>query len=359
MSRTQAPGSWPPVWLVPALAPLSWLYQTGLSFYLAPYELGIRKQHQLGCRVVCVGNLTFGGTGKSPMVRAICREIQILGLRPAVLSRGHGGRMCLAGGLVSDGEKRLMEAVDSGDEPALLADSLPGVPVAIGKDRGKSGEMVIERFSPDIIVLDDGMQYWQLHRDADIVLVSAVDPFGNGWVLPAGTLREPVSGISRASAVVVTGAEAVSRELAVGVAEQMKIRAPEAEVFIARREPTAVIDTRTGEQRGVETLRGMKVVAVSGIANPQSFESALERLGADIAARVRFGDHAEYSQTQIDTVRKALKDTGAVAVVTTAKDAVKYRIPEGLLVLDMNMVVENMDRLVRLVIGNMEVAGVE
>jgi tetraacyldisaccharide 4'-kinase len=341
------------------LTPLSWLYRGGLAAYLLPYKIGIRKRHRLPCRVVSVGNLTFGGTGKSPMVRAICEELTGLGIRAAVLSRGHGGKLCSVGGLVSDGNRRLMDACDSGDEPALLADSLPGVPVAIGKDRRKSGGMIVERFEPDVIVLDDGMQYWQLHRDVEIVLVSAAAPFGMGRVLPAGDMREPPSGLGRADVVIVTGAEAVDEDRAREVKADMVRRAPHGKVFVARRDAVAVIDAGSGERLPVDALKGMSVVAVSGIAKPHSFEEMLARCGAKIAACVRFGDHCAYSKSQMEIVRSAMESTRADVVVTTAKDAVKLQISDRTLILDIAMVVDNMEELIRIVAGSAKEARVE
>lgn len=341
----------PPVWSLPALIPLSWLYKAGLAAYLAPYRMGIRKRRRLPCRVVSVGNLTFGGTGKSPTVRAICAELMKRGLRPAVISRGHGGNMCLEGGLVSDGAKRFMEPADCGDEPALLADALAGVPVAIGKDRMKSGKLLIERFDPDVLVLDDGMQYWQLARDVEIALVSAVAPFGSGRVLPAGDLREPRAGLARADVVVVTGAEEVSAERVDEVVREISRRASKAEVFVARREACAVVDAETGERMPVASLKGMNVVAVSGIARPDSFEKMLEGCGAVINARVRFGDHCGYTSAQVEVVESAASGAKAEAVVVTAKDAVKLRLRSRMLVLDMEMIVQNVEGLMRAVVG--------
>lgn len=339
-------------WLVPALLPFSWLYQAGLEVYLQPYGLGIRKRHKLPCRVVSVGNLTFGGTGKSPAVRAICRKLVARGMKPAVLSRGHGGRLCRVGAIASDGRKRMLDAMDCGDEPALLADALSGVPVAIGKNRIRMGSEVVERFRPDVMVLDDGMQYWQLHRDVEVVLVNAAAPFGTGQVMPAGTLREPVRGIRRADVVVVTGVEAVERERADSLAERLSSMAPRAEVFFARRLASALIDGETGERTSTEKLQGMSVVAVSGIANPASFEATVAGCGAEIRERMRFGDHCSYSEEQVKIVENALKSSGAEAVVTTAKDAVKLRLNIPRYVLDMELHIEDVDRFIDIVVGS-------
>lgn len=332
------------------LLPFSWLYGFGLWVYLLPYKLGYRERYRLPCRVVSVGNLTFGGTGKSPAVRAICEGLIRRGLKPAILSRGHGGSLCKVGALVSNGDMRYLDAAECGDEPALLADALPGVPVAIGKDRRKMGLALIERFSPDVIVLDDGMQYWQLHRDVEITLVRADKPFGMGMLLPAGDLREPVSGIKRANAVMITGKELVDTDRSAGLKSELAYQAPDAEIFTAGKAPSALIDCKTGERLPVSKIQGMAIVAVSGIASPESFDILLNECGADIKKRMTFGDHCSYSKEQVDAVQRAFETSGAQAIVTTAKDAVKLRL-ENMYVLDIELMIDNMDRLLDMVVG--------
>ncbi|MBI2843803.1 MAG: tetraacyldisaccharide 4'-kinase, partial [Armatimonadetes bacterium] len=334
------------------LLPLSLVYDVGLEAYLLPYRLGIRRKHRLPCRVVSVGNLTFGGTGKSPAVRAICEKLIDRGLRPAVLSRGHGGRMCRTGAVVSDGTRRLLDAADSGDEPAALADAVPGLPVAVCRDRRKAGRLVVEKFRPDVIVLDDGMQYWQLQRDVEIVLVSAERPFGTGLVMPAGDLREPARGIGRADAVVITGVEAVGSACVEGLIENLERLAPQAKIFLARREARVLIDQETGERVPIEYLEGVPVVAASGIANPASFENMLAQAGAEVRECIRFGDHCRYDQNQVALIEETASKTGAEAVVVTSKDAVKLRIRGKLYVLEMALEIEDIDELIDLITGD-------
>lgn len=343
-----------PRWLSNILLPLSWLYGIGLETYLLPYKLGVRKRYKLPCRVVCVGNLTFGGTGKSPTVRAICSKIQERGLKPAVISRGHRGSLSSVGAIVSDGGKRRLEASECGDEPALLADALSGVSVAIGKDRRRIGDTVCEQFHPDLIVLDDGMQYWQLHKDVEIALVSAEKPFGMGRLLPSGDLREPSRGIQRVDAIIVTGTENVTPERVQEIVANLALRAPWVEVFTAKRVPKMLTDAETGECLPVDALAGMPVVAVSGIAKPWSFERMLLVCGADIRESMPFGDHCDYSATEVSAIQAALERTGAEAVVTTAKDAVKLNLSVKTYVLDIDLEVEDIDRLIDIVVGSSE-----
>lgn len=341
-----------PIWLVPLLLPFSLLYGIGLEIFFLPYRLRIRKRFKLPCRVVSIGNVTFGGTGKSPAVRAICTELLAQGLRPAVLSRGHGGRLCKEGGLVSDGVSRLMDAADSGDEPALLADALRGVPLAIGKDRRKSGTMVVNRFHPDIVVLDDGMQFWQLHRDVEIVLVNASRPFGRGLLMPAGTLREPVRNISRANVVIITGAEAVDDACIDRLKAKIGRKAKNAEIFVARRRPSKIIDWNSGEDLSLDVLKSLPVIAISGIANPSSFESMLVDLDADVREFMRFPDHCTYSGEELSRILTNFAKTGSAAIVTTVKDAVKMKLTEQMYVLDIGFDIENIEKLMEIVIGN-------
>jgi tetraacyldisaccharide 4'-kinase len=335
-------------WIGPLFLPFSWLYEIGLEVYLLPYKLGIRKRRRIDCRVVSVGNLTFGGTGKSPAVRAICEILVKQGIKPAVLSRGHGGRLCTTGAIASDGKRRLLEAMDCGDEPAVLADALPGVPIGIGKNRAKVGRMLIDQFQPDVMVLDDGMQYWQLHRDVEIVLCRADRPFGIGRVLPAGDLREPKRGIRRADVVLITGVGIVGEEQSERLRELIQKKAPRAEIFFARKAPQAIIDCASGERLPVSVLKGLSVVAVSGIGNPTSFETMLVEYGAKIQESLQFGDHCSYSSGEAELVKEVFKNTGAQSILTTAKDAVKLRLP-NMYVLDIELIIENMDRLVELV----------
>ena len=190
-----------------ALAPV---YVAGLKTYLLPYNLGIRKRKQLPCPVICVGNITTGGTGKTPMTQTLCNLLQASGKRIVILSRGYGGSNEYKCAVVSDGQKVRLSAREAGDEAYLLAKTLPDIPVIVGKDRRQTGMLAWNEFHPDVIVLDDGLQFWQLHRDLNIVLLNAADPFDNGYTFPRGLLREPPSHLRRAGIIVLTNARRVS-----------------------------------------------------------------------------------------------------------------------------------------------------
>lgn len=299
-----------------ALFPLTLLYCAGLFIFLLPYKLGIRKRYRLGVPVISVGNLTFGGTGKTPAVQAICRMLTRQGKRVVVLSRGHGGSA--KGALVvSDGVSIVADSSESGDEPLLLAKSLPGVPVVVGKDRRVSGRLACELFEPDVILLDDGMQYWQLHRDLDIAVVNAAQPFGSGFVMPMGDLREPVHGLRRAELILMNAAgdEDCSTELARVTLGSV--------VFRCARKPERFRCVATGEEHTVEWIRGRKAVAFCGIGKPSAFMDMLQSLGCDIVGSVVFGDHHRFSAEDIARIEHERELCGAEVVVTTEKDAAR------------------------------------
>lgn len=341
-----------PQWLSNLLLPLSWLYFIGLKGYLSAYNLGLRRRFRLPCRVVSVGNLTFGGTGKSPTVRAICEELVSRGVSTAVVSRGHGGAFSAVGAVVSDGEHRQLSPVDSGDEPAALADVLRGVPIVIGKDRRSAGMLACERFNPDVIVLDDGMQYWQLERDIEIVLVDAARPFGNGRLLPAGDLREPITGLRRADVVLVTGLESAPTEEAASTMGRVCRVAPDSIILTARRCIRAVVDWSDKREILADEISKVRLVAVSGIARHESFMSMIESAGIKVCGEIAFGDHCPYNLRQVDFIKRTVLENDAHAIITTAKDAVKladkgFRV----LVLDIEMRIEGMDKIIELIAG--------
>jgi len=339
-----------PRWLSNLLLPLSWLYCVGLKIYLFSYRIGLRRRFRLPCRVVSVGNLTFGGTGKSPTVRAICEQLKSRDIRTVVVSRGHGGAFSAVGAVVSDGTQRQLGPVDCGDEPAALADVLAGVPIVIGKDRRAAGRLACERFSPDVIVLDDGMQYWQLDRNVEIALVDAAVPFGNGRLLPAGNLREPVSGLRRADVILVTGLESASVEVAASTMGRVCRIAKNSMVLTAKRCVRAVIDWSDKSEIPTNELAEMRLVAVSGIARPASFSMMLKSIGVNVCYELVFGDHCSYTLRQVDSIKRAVFDNDAHAIITTAKDAVKLA-DKGfrLLVLDIEMKIDGMDKVMDII----------
>lgn len=301
-----------------ALRALSFIYRIGLRLYLLPFDLGIRRRKRLPVPVISIGNVTMGGTGKTPMTRYICEGIMSRGRRPAALSYGYGGSLSGEFSVVSLPDTVLLSAREVGDEPAMLASKLPGVPVLVGKHRYESGLHAVKEFGSDVAVLDDGFQVWKLHRDLDIVLVDGMRPFDNGRTLPAGKLREPVSALRRADCIVITG-DGPSDEARAQIARV----APGAAVFSARHVPIAFHAIEDGEEIGLERIRGRKVFALSSIAHPESFERTGAETGASLSGIERFPDHYLYTQEDVSRVENKARECGAEFIVTTEKDGVK------------------------------------
>ncbi|MCS6829411.1 MAG: tetraacyldisaccharide 4'-kinase [Armatimonadota bacterium] len=295
------------------LVPFSLGYDAALQAYL---WWRLPRQFKADATVISVGNLSMGGTGKTPTVIAICRHLQRNGFRVAVLSRGYGGTMSYAGGVVSDGERIFATVTQAGDEPLLIARKLPGVVVLVGKDRRKTARKAIEHFGCDTLVLDDGFQYWQLHRDVDLVLLDRERPFGNGWTLPAGTLREPVRHLQRAHALLVQQTHIHCRQLA-----QMFPMTP---CFIWQKSPSGARALHTEQTHfDLEVLRGKRVFALAAIASFGSFTQVLSQLETQLVGTWNLPDHHHYTPGDVLEAQKRARACNAEMILVTEKDAVK------------------------------------
>lgn len=300
-------------WWQVLLVPFSLMYSAGLKLYL---WWRLSRQTNAQATVISVGNLSVGGTGKTPVVIAICRHFQHRGFRVAVLSRGYGGTMSHAGGVVSDGERLFATTAQAGDEPLVIAQELPGVAVLVGKDRRKTAKKAVEQMGCHLLVLDDGFQYWQLHRDVDLVLLDAAHPLGNGCTLPAGTLREPPDHLKRAHAVLFHGERTRCEEL-VAVCSFISC-------FTWQKCPTGVRQLHhRGKRFEVEWLRGKRVFALAGIASFDSFEHTLKQAGAEVVGAWNLPDHHRYAPADIQEAQRRARQRNAEAILTTEKDAVK------------------------------------
>ena len=314
---------------------LSLLFTGIVQTRLWLYRVGVSRPHTLGCQVISIGNLTVGGTGKTPVVEVFARHLQKSGRRVAILSRGYkkeespfftrlGNRLrgvTEPPRVVSDGKRLLLDSAQSGDEPCMLAMNLPGVVVIVDKDRVKAGRHAINKFGCDTLILDDGFQYLRLKHRLNIALVDRTNPFGNTRLLPRGILREPVGNIRRAGFIFIT------KSPAEGVPE-LKVRLrqlnPTAEIVECRHYPRHLQDVYTGERKPLEFLAGRSVAAVSGIASPKGFEESLIGLGATLRYHKRYADHHRYaSQEILDVVNRGV-EKGCEMVVTTEKDAVRF-----------------------------------
>ncbi len=305
------------------LTTLSLVYGAGVRLRYLLYKAGVLRRKKLDCRVISVGNITVGGTGKTPTAIFLAAFLKKNGHRPVILSRGY--KKTGHGGVVSDGKALKLGPKEAGDEPYLMASRLPDVPVMAGADRIRSGRIALEKFKPDCIILDDGFQHIRLKRDINILLIDSAQGLGNGLMLPRGILREPVSAIRRADFIMAKGGG---------------LKGPEAELVRKWKIPVIGFDYRTSglydifdnTDKGVGFLKGKKVLAFAGIANPSSFFKTLEGLNATITNTLAFPDHHEYTAYDIEKIRKAKGGGGGWAggggadiIVTTEKDGVKLR----------------------------------
>ena len=313
------------------------VFQAAIKTRRFLYNVRILRDSTLGVQVIAVGNLTVGGTGKTPVVEKFARELRDQGRQVAILSRGYRSKpkpllQQLVGKLllreettpprvVSDGKSLLLDSETAGDEPYMLASNLKDVVVLVDKDRVKAGRYAIEKFGCDTLLLDDGFQYWKLAgRRKDIVLVDCQAPFGNEHLLPRGILREPPSHLSRATFVFITKSDGDTARLRARLARHN----PTARIIECVHHPLYFEDVFTGQQHGLHLIKGMKVAALSGIAQPESFEESLVRLGAELVYAKRFADHHRFSQQEIINAINRSKKRQADAILTTQKDAVRF-----------------------------------
>jgi tetraacyldisaccharide 4'-kinase len=307
--------------LGPLLTMLSYPYNWAHELRLQAYHRRWAAIRRLPCRVISIGNLTLGGTGKTPIVELVAGLMQQEGKRVCVLSRGYGGKARSGVLVVSDGKRCLVPPEVAGDEPVLLAEHLAALPVIVGKDRYAAGMLAVERFGVDTIVLDDGFQHVQLARDLDILLLDARRPFGNGRLFPRGELRDRPSAIARADAIVVTRweSDAVS---SLRVPQLCRSNLP---LFYSQHTPLDLHVLSDGQILPLTSLKGQRILAFCGIATPHHFRLTLERLGAEIAAFVAFPDHHPYLLSEIEQLVGIAKQHGVAVLVTTEKDGVRLR----------------------------------
>lgn len=303
--------------------PLSPLYSGMMSLRALLYRRGFLTRERLRVPVVCIGNLAMGGTGKTPMVMAVARLLQALGRSPALVSRGYGGGAAAAVNVVGDGRLVLLDAVMAGDEPRLLAESLPGVPVLTGRRRALAARQAVEQFAADTVVLDDGFQHLALHRDLDLVLFSAHGLLQYSRVFPGGDLRESFAALERAHGVVITGVDALNRRKAESFRDFLKGRFSGLAVFMSGYRPLALRREPEGTNCGFEVLREQPLAGFCGLATPESFRQTLAGAGCRLVSFTAYRDHYPYSPSDLrDLVRRA-KRQGGTGLVTTAKDFVK------------------------------------
>ena len=324
---------------------LSGIFRLLVWLRLKRFRSGSKEQAYLGTQVISIGNLTVGGTGKTPVVELFARELEKRGRKPAILSRGYKSKKLKReqewrrkedGALiseedmpkvVSDGGKPLLKVKYAGDEPWMLANNLPGVAVIVDKDRVKGGSFAMRELNADTLILDDGMQYLNLAHSLDVVLIDQNAPFGTGQMLPRGTLREPARNLCRADYIFITKCDGSSNEKLI---KRMRRYNRNAEIIECTHGPQYLEDLFTGEQVSLDFLKNKYIAAISGIAVPESFEKLLKNLGAQVEFHRVFSDHHAFKQKDIDRFMRRCIRRDIDLIVTTEKDAVRFIKPTEL-----------------------------
>ena len=303
------------------LAILSVLYSGVIGLRNHLYSIGLLNIKKIGCKVISVGNITVGGTGKTPMVIMLAQLLKEKGYKTVILSRGYGGKRKQAINVVSDGKNIFMGPAMAGDEPLLIAQSLDGVPVITGAKRYLTGTYAVEHFGADVVILDDAFQHRALHRDVDVVLLDRNRPFGNRSLLPAGTLREPLKALKRSDIVVLTGIE--ESPMASSQRFLVERHTGHVPIFDGYRKPKNIIKAYTGHKYPLDYLYGKKVCAFAGIAEPEYFEKIITALSGQGAVFLPFPDHHVYATEDIERINDISQGCSAQIILTTEKDAIK------------------------------------
>lgn len=318
------------------------LYYIGYSI---KKQQALRHQKKLPCRVVSIGNITVGGTGKTPATIAVAEEAKKRGLIPGILTRGYKGRLkgpCF----VSKGDTPLLNEEESGDEPMLMAERLKGVPVIKGADRYEAGKFALASlpvdFHIDMFILDDGFQHWRLFRDKDILLIDGTNPFGNRRLLPLGPLREPLHAIDRAGIIVITKMVSRRKSIVSSVKEEIRKHNSKAPLFLAEHRPSKFM-TPSGETFSLEWARGKNFFGISGIGNPASFKETLLTAGLNVKGFKSYRDHYRYTARDVRNIIEDSNKSNADWIVTTEKDIMRLKrlnLPENLISLEIEFAVD-------------------
>lgn len=320
------------------LSIMSIIYRFLVSLRLWLYKSRIKREHNLGCLVVSIGNLTVGGTGKTPIVEKFAKALTAGGRRVAILSRGYKSakpsiktkiKSKIQGNpisqepprVVTDGKEVFLDSETAGDEPYMLATNLEGVAIVVDKDRVKAGLHAIKEFDVDTLLLDDGLQYLRLKHRLDVVLIDKYSPFGNEKLLPRGTLREPPKNLKRASYIFITKCDGSSNEELI---KRIRKYNRTAEIIECAHKPKYLENIDSGEKLPLEHLKGKDIGTVSGIAVPESFEDGLKNLGANVELTRRYTDHHRYRKREIQKFIDQCLNRDLDMIVTTEKDYVRF-----------------------------------
>ena len=317
--------------LLAILRALSFVFSAVVSIRYFFYNTGIIRRFPLGVQVISIGNVTAGGTGKTPVTEIFARTLAAEGRKVAILSRGYRRkeapwwqRMFLGVVtkplVVSDGRRVLLDSAIGGDEPYMLASNLPGVAVVVDRNRVKAGRYAIKCFGCDTLILDDGFQYQRLKHSIEVVLVDSTNPFGNGNMLPRGILREPIRHLKRADIIFLTKCRGDVSE----VREKIRKYNSTAKIVECNHTPKVLKDVWSREEFSLDWLKGKTLCTLSGIASPKGFENSLRHLGSKVVWCERYADHHRYDSSEILYALNRTADMGADALVTTEKDAVRF-----------------------------------
>lgn len=332
---------WPQAIAAVFLRTLSWGFAALVRTRVWAYRKRLFHDAPLGCLVVVVGNLTVGGTGKTPVVEKFARSLAQRGRKVVILSRGYGSRReprwrkfwrwlthraPPPPKVVSDGQQIHLSAAEAGDEPVMLARNLPGVAVLVDRNRVAAGEYAIRKMGADVLLLDDGFQYLPLRGSLNLLLVDKSNPFGNGKLLPRGVLREPVHHLRRASYVFLTKSNGAPNDELEATIRKHK---PDAEFIECAHVPRYLQTVFGDERRPLESMEGMPVAIFSAIATPESFEAFVRRFGGIIVHNRRFLDHHRFRPGELELFEHEAIAAGAEMIVTTEKDAVRVEPAEG------------------------------
>jgi tetraacyldisaccharide 4'-kinase len=309
--------------LLPLAFAASLLYGLGVMIRLWLYRHRLLPSRKLPCQVISVGNLVAGGTGKTPHVALLAAYLKNKGIETAILSRGYRGKKMKKGAIISDGRNLLAPWEDGGEEPYWLARKLPGVPVLIGKNRYRSGLLAHQKWGTAWAVLDDGFQHLGLDRTLNILLLNASHPFGNRWLLPLGSLREPLGQIKRADVVIITHGEQVSNQERKDLQSKIQGLVPLKPIFFSEHSPMGIKEYPGQEPVPLSWLQGKKVLAFCGLARPDSLVFTLEQLQVASINLVAFTDHYDYGEKDRSALASRARSLGVDCLVTTEKDALK------------------------------------
>ncbi len=317
--------------LLAFLKAVSFIFAVVVHIRYALYRFGVIRRYPLGVQVISIGNVTAGGTGKTPVTEIFARTLAAENRKVAILSRGYRrkeapwwqrifSQVIEPPLVVSDGKRVLLDAATGGDEPYMLASNLPGVAVIVDRNRVKAGRYAIKRLGCNTLILDDGFQYQKLKHSIEVVLVDSTNPFGNGNMLPRGILREPARNLRRADIIFLTKCRGdVSR-----VKEEIRRYNTKAEIVECNHTPRVLKDVWSKEEFPLSWLQGKTACTLSGIASPKGFENSLRRLGAKVVWCERYADHHRYEASEVLYALNRTADMGADALVTTEKDAVRF-----------------------------------